>query len=31
MPLAGAGHMAALTRPELVNPLARRFLDARAS
>jgi pimeloyl-ACP methyl ester carboxylesterase len=29
--LAGAGHMAALTRPELVNPLVRQFLDARPS
>lgn len=30
-PLDGAGHMAALERPELVNPLVRQFLDARPS
>ncbi len=30
-PMAGAGHMAPLTRPELVNPVVRRFLDAAAS
>jgi pimeloyl-ACP methyl ester carboxylesterase len=29
--LPGAGHMAALTHPERVNPLVRRFLDARPS
>jgi len=29
--LTGAGHMAPLERPELVNPLVRRFLDAPAS
>jgi hypothetical protein len=27
----GGGHMAALSRPELVNPLVRQFLDARPS
>ena len=27
-PMAGAGHMAPLTRPELVNPVVRQFLDA---
>jgi pimeloyl-ACP methyl ester carboxylesterase len=30
-PMAGGGHMAPLTRPELVNPVVRQFLDAAAS
>lgn len=30
-PIAGGGHMAPLTRPELVNPLVRAFLDAAPS
>jgi pimeloyl-ACP methyl ester carboxylesterase len=29
--LPEGGHMAPLTRPDLVNPLVRRFLDAGAS
>jgi pimeloyl-ACP methyl ester carboxylesterase len=29
--MAGGGHMAPLTRPELVNPVVRQFLDAAAS
>lgn len=30
-PIAGGGHMAPLTRPELVNPLVQQFLDAAPS